>query len=312
VYATAFIVLYALIAAGRIRLALAACSTIFALSGAAFLLAHRLPISATYRQAVSLPQRTFLFLARWHGYEELGLILPLLLLALPLARFAPATRKGALCLACLLTGATSILIAGFFVPSAGPYPLVPFQVLRSFQLIYALGVILCGGLLARLASRSRMSALLLLALLFAGMFAVQRLAWSGSNHVEWPGSQPVNPYEQAFLWIRDHTPRDAVFAFNPQLVYLPEEDEQGFRAIAERDHLADDKDAGIVAVIPSLADRWARQRNAELNVDRMTDAERIAHLVPLGTTWLLLPPSTATELPCPYSNAVVEVCRLKR
>jgi hypothetical protein len=80
------------------------------------------------------------------------------------------------------------------------------------------------------------------------MFAAQRLAWSGSNHLEWPGSAAANPYQQAFLWIRDNTPRNAVFAFNPQLVYLPKEDEQGFRAITQRDHLADDKDAGIVAV----------------------------------------------------------------
>jgi hypothetical protein len=177
--------------------------------------------------------------------------------------------------------------------------------------MYALGIVLCGGVLAALWSRSRITAISLVVVLFAGMFAAQRLSWTGSNPIEWPGASPANPYQQAFLWIGDHTPRNAVFAFDPRLVYLPEEDEQGFRAIAERDHLADDKDAGIVAVIPRLADRWALQRNAELNINRMTDSERVATLTPLGATWLLLPPNAATELPCPWRNTVVVVCRIR-
>ena len=255
--------------------------------------------------------RTFLFLARWQGYELLGLALPLALFALGLRSFGAASRKGALCLTCVLLGATSVVTAAAFVPPAGPYLLVPFQVLRSFHLIYLCGVVLSGGVVTGLAARSRFAAISLVVLLFAAMFAAQRFTWTGSN-VEWPGARPANPWQQAFLWIRDSTPRNAVFAFNPQLVYQPEEDEQGFRAIAERDHLADDKDAGIVAVVPKLADRWAHQRNAESDVDRMTDAERISVLAPLGATWLLLPPKAATELRCPYSNRVVRVCSMTR
>ncbi len=142
------------------------------------------------------------------------------------------------------------------------------------------------------------------------MFIVQDATWPGCARIEWPGAQPANPWQQAFLWIRDNTPKSAVFAFNPKLVYLPLEDEQGFRAIAERDHLADDKDAGIVAVQPQLADRWARQRNAALDVDRGTDAQRIAALKPLGATWLLLQPEAETMFLCPYENSVVRVCRM--
>ena len=310
-YAVAFVVLHALIAAGRARVALSLCATVAAVCGVVFALAHGAAIDPAYRQAVSLPPRTFLFLARWHGYELLGLALPLFLFALALRSFGRATRKGALCLTCVLFGATSIVIAAAFVPPAGPYPLVPLQVLRSFQLIYLSGVILSGGILASVAARSRFAAISLVVLVCAGMFAAQRFAWTGSN-VEWPGARPANPWQQAFLWIRDNTPHNAVFAFNPQLVYQPEEDEQGFRAIAERDHLADDKDAGIVAVLPQLADRWALQRNAESNLDGMTDAERLSRLAPLGATWLLLPPETATGLPCLYGNSVVKVCKLKR
>lgn len=311
-YAVAFVILQALIASGRIRLAVGLCTAIIAVCGAAFAFAHRMKISPAYRQAVSLPPRSFLFLARWHWYEVLGLVLPLLLLALALRRFGPASRAGTLCLACLLTGTTSTATAAAFVPPVGPYLLVPLQLLRSFLLVYALGTVLSGAILAALVVRSRMAAISLVVLLFAGMFVAQRFAWAGSRHIEWPGASPANTYQQAFLWIRDHTPRDAVFAFNPRLDYLSEEDEQGFRAISLRDHLADDKDAGIAVVIPGLADRWALQRNAELNVDRMTDAQRGAVLAPLGATWLLLPPSAATELLCPWSNAAVKICRLTR
>jgi hypothetical protein len=310
VYTVGFVILYACVASDRTRAAVGLCGTAIGLCAVAFAIAHRTPISSAYREAVSLAPRTFLFLERWHWYEVLGLILPLILFAAVLRCFGADSRKRALCLACLLLGTSSILIAAVFVPQAGPYLFVPLQILRSFHLIYVVGIIMSGGILNAILERSRLAAVALLVLLFAGMFAAQRASWRGSNHIEWPGSQPANPYQQAFLWIRDNTPGNAVFAFNPQLVYLPREDEQGFRGISLRDHLADDKDAGIAAVIPRLASRWAFQRNAEFSVDRMTDAERRTALAPLGATWLLLPPHASTELPCPYSNSVAKVCRL--
>ncbi len=310
-YTVGFVVLHTLIASGRTREALTLSLALVAACGVAFGLAHGTPASPAYRQAVSLPARTFLFLARWHWYEILGLVLPLPLFALGLRHPVSASRNGAICLTCLLLGTTSIVIAAAFVPPAGPYLFVPLQILRSFHLIYALGIVLCGGVLTALWSRSRIAAICVVVVLFAGTFAAQRLSWTGSSHIEWPVAGPAIPYQQAFLWIRDHTPRNAVFAFNPRLVYVPEEDEQGFRAIAERDHLADDKDAGIVAVIPRLADRWALQRNAELNIDRMIDSERIATLAPLGATWLLLPPNANTEFPCPWRNRVLQVCNME-
>ena len=311
-YAVAFVVVCGLVQSGRIRFALALGAAGFVAAGAVFFAAHRRPVAPAYREAVMLPARTFLFLARWHWYEVPGVLLPLLLFAVAARRSAAAGPVRTLCLTCVLLGTTSVVLAAVFVPPAGPYGLVPFQVLRSFHLIYALGIVLCGGVLAALLGRSRGGGVLLVVLLFAGMFAIERSAWPGCDRIEWPGAKPANPYRQAFLWIRDHTPRDAVFAFNPELVYRPGEDEQGFRAIAERDHLADDKDAGIVAVLPQLAGRWARQRNAELGVDGMTDAQRLAGLEPLGASWVLLPPQAATELPCPYRNAAVMVCRMAR
>lgn len=311
VYAVVFVFLYALAASGGARLALGFCCVLVAMGGVAFFLAHRITISPDYREAISLPARTFLFLARWRWYESLGLVLPLVLFAVAVRQFGAADSKRVLCLTCLLVGITGSVIAALFVPPAGPYALVPLQVLRSFHLIYVAGVVLCGGVLAALMSRIRMGGIALVVLAFAGMFMAERAGWPGCDRIEWPGARPANAWQQAFLWIRDNTPPDAVFAFDPELVYLPREDEQGFRAIAERDHLADDKDAGIVAVIPGLADRWSGQRNAEQDVNRMTDAQRKAALAPLGASWLLLSPDAETGLACAYNNPVVRVCRIE-
>lgn len=312
VYALVFVVLQALVASGRFRTALGFCCVLVATAGAVFFPGYRSPVSPDYREAVSLPARTFLFLARWHGYEVLGLVLPLALFGLAIRRFRLIDAKRALCLTCLLLGITSTAIAMFFAPTGGPYVLVPLQVLRSFHLIYVVGVVLCGGVLGALLSRSRVAGISVVVLLFAGMFVAHDAAWPGCARIEWPGTEPSNPWQTAFLWIRDNTPKSAVFAFDPELVYRPLEDEQGFRAIAERDHLADDKDAGIVAVQPQLADRWARQRNAELDVDRTTDAQRVAALKPLGATWLLLPPKAETTFLCPYKNTVAKACSMKQ
>ena len=313
-YSVALVLLLGLVSAGRGRWAAGLCGAGCLAAAGIFVAAHAglsgTQTAPTYLEAVSLAPRRFLFLARWRWYEDLGLALPLLLFALAWRRWGSTTRIGALCLACLLLGTTGAIVSAAFVPPGGPYPLVPLQVLRCFHPIYAVGLVLCGGVLASLSQRSRFAAVSLVVLLFGGMFAAQRVAWQGNSMVEWPGAASSNPWQQAFLWIRSNTPRDAVFAFDPYLVYLPEEDEQGFRSITERDHLADDKDGGVAVVFPSLADRWARQRNATLRIDGRSDPERRTTLLPLGATWLLLPPGASTHLPCPYENRVVRVCRL--
>lgn len=385
-WTVAFLALYLAIAGRRTRLALTLCSLAILAAGLVFLASRHTPIAPAYVQAVSLPERSFLFLARWHWYEIAGLVLPLLLFGTAARRLQPYTPARALALTCVFAGGTALVIAALFVPPRGPYPLAPIQILRIFCLIYASGVVLISGLFAgrrgpghwarpshgRIANRSirRWDAsetrpdpgyattyppvhtvshdgapglinsdiyaegissvqtaeprtllrarwsfsgslrVLLLIVLFVVMFLAQRLTWPGSPQIESPSAPPRNPYQQAFLWIRTHTPPSAVFAFDPGLVYLPHEDEQSFRALTLRDHLADDKDAGIVAVLPRLATRWATQRYPELSVDQMTDAQRPRTLVPLGATWLLLSPSATTRLPCPYRNRVAQVCRL--
>ena len=309
--ATAFIVVLGFLRGDRGRTAvLIGCGACVA-AAVAWAIHRDSPVAPAYRQAILLPERTFLFLARWQWYEILGLVLPLVLFATAARRLAPGHPARALCLASLCIGVPSLFIAAAFVRPGGPYLLVPLQILRSFHLIYLAGVVLCGGIFSsgsKWKGKAAVAAVVLVASI--AMFQVEPITWPGLARIEWPGAQPSNPYAQAFLWIRDHTPRDAVFAFNPRFVYLPGEDEQGFRAITERDQLADDKDAGVAAILPSLAGRWSVQRNAELLVEQMTDAQRLAALAPLGATWLLLTPNAQTGLPCPYSNSVIRVCRL--
>jgi hypothetical protein len=310
-YAVAFVILLALIDSGRLHAALALSAAACAAAAGAFVTARHAPISAAYRQAVSFPARTFLFLARWHSYEILGLVLPLLLFAAAAHRLPRRSTTQSLCIAAVLLGSTAAVVAALFVPPAGPWLLVPLQALRSFHILYAVGIALLAAPVATLLRRSRFAGIGLLILILAAMFQVERLSWPGSNRIEWPGMRPANPYEQAFLWVRAHAPADAVFAFDPQLVYQPGEDEQGFRVLSERDQLADDKDAGVVAVVPRLAERWAAQRNAEASVNRMSDADRRGRLIPLGATWLLLPPASPTALPCPFRNAAIQVCQMR-
>jgi hypothetical protein len=313
-YAAGFVILLGLVGDGRARAAVWVCAAAFTVCGAAFAFARHAPVSAAYRQAVGLAPRSFLFLARWRWYEVLGVVLPLLLFARALHRLGDSSRIGSVCVACLLTGSSSLLIAALFVPVSGPYLLVPLQILRGFHVIYSVGIVMCGGLLGAAVAQFRGVGRVFegvgFVALFCVMFFVQRVSWPGSNAIQWPGMIPANPYEQAFLWIRKSTPRNAVFAFNPQLVYRPGEDEQGFRAIAERDQLADDKDGGVVAVVPRLADRWARQRNAEVSVDGMSDEQRLGALVPPGANWVLLAPDAQTRFTCPFRNAVAQVCRM--
>ncbi len=132
VYALVFVALYALVALGRLREALGFCCALVAVAGVVFFLGYRSPVSPDYREAISLPARTFLFLARWHGYEVLGLVLPLVLFGLAARRLGLVDAKRALCLTSLLLGITNSVIAMLFVPTGGPYALVPLQVLRSF------------------------------------------------------------------------------------------------------------------------------------------------------------------------------------
>ncbi len=309
-YAFAYVAVLIAFDRAHPRVAIALCAAGPVAAALADFAARHRPVPHGYRQAILQPAHAFLFLSRWQPYAIAGAILPLILFALAARRSGWRTPRGSVALAAIATGTSSLVIAAFFVPVHGPYLLVPLQVMRIDHILYAIGLVLMGGFIARLSRRRCWLAPTFFAAAFLGMAVTASLNFPACRRVEWPGLKPINPWSRAFLWIRTHTPHNAVFAFNPRLIYQPLEDQQGFRVIAERSHLADDKDSGVVTVFPSLAPRWAREHNATIGINTESDTERFNKLFPFGVTWILLPPHAATHFPCPYRNRVTKVCRL--
>jgi hypothetical protein len=132
-----------------------------------------------------------------------------------------------------------------------------------------------------------------------------------SPHLEWPGAAPRGDWNSAFLWVRGHTPKDAVFAMDPGYLLLPGEDMHGFRAIAERSALADRvKDSGAVSLFPQLAVDWDQQVQAQTGWDRfaLDDFRKLARLYPV--TWIVTRRPPAAGLDCRYHNEGLAVCRI--
>ena len=315
VYTAALVLLYVLVDTGRVRGAALLGVGGVALTGIIAIITRHAPVSHAYLESMQNRDRAYIFPATWKWYEDFGLVAPLALMALAMYHAERGGRAWKLCLTCILLGASSIVAAFLFVHSTGPYFLVRLQILRSFQILYLVGVVLLGGWLGKVLwyqKKTRWLLFVMLAAASGGLYAAQWAAFPNSAHVEWPGLKPQNQWVQAYLWIRKNTPTDAVFAADPDLELHVGEDMQGFRAITERSLLADNKDQGVAAVVnPSIAGVWARQRDAQIGIDKMSDQEREEKLKPLGVTWMLLSASAKTSFPCPYENAVAKVCMLE-
>lgn len=313
VYSAALVILYAIIDAGRLRVAVSLGLAGVAAIGVIALEMRHLKVSQAYLEALDSSARSFLYPMKWKWYEDLGLVMPLLLF-LAAALGPRPSRVRNLCRTCVVLGAASMVAAFLFVHPSGPFFLVRVQLLRSFHILYLIGALLLGGLLGKtLVGRpgARWVAFSLLAAAAVGLFAAQRVQYPLSAHIEWPGARPRNPWSQAYIWIRNNTPADAIFAADPHLMLLDGADQQGFRATTERSLLADDKDQGVVAVMdPSIAPEWATQRDAQVGINTIPDAQRVQRLRPFGVTWLLLPADAATDFPCPYRNEAAKVCRM--
>ncbi len=312
IYTGSFVLVLAMLDHGRHRAAVAMVGVAVAL--AALLYAASLHISETAAYRISLQSRTYVFLGDWQWYELLGLVAPLALLAAAVARLRRGSPAWLLAATSLLTGASSLVCSALFVRPGSPGLLARLMMLRMFLPIYAVGVLLLGGWLAAQCDRLRKGGPWIgaagLCAVACGMFFVQKADFGHSNHLELPGMPPRNPYEQAFLWIRSNTPPSAIFAADPMLVFAPGEDEQNFRAIAQRSVLSDYKDEGLVFIFPKSPDRWLAEMNAQIGIAAMPDAQRLAHVKPFGASWILLAASANTALPCPFRNEVVQVCRL--
>jgi hypothetical protein len=261
-----------------------------------------------------LLSRTFFFVNTWMWYEWVGVFAPLALLwwfsvARP-RRTLPAFRELAGGLVPYGLVFTALAVTLSIPPSLEGY--TRLQPMRSFHLLYVVFFILIGGLIGEYAikaSARRWAALFVP--LGLGMVWMQTAAFPASQHVEWPGSNNDNSWISAFLWIRSHTPKEAVFALDPDYMVQPGEDTHGFRAVAERSVLADRvKDSGAVSLFPQLAVEWERQVLADRGLDHFVAADfrKLVKLYPV--TWILMMGRGAPGLICPYQNRDLSVCRM--
>jgi hypothetical protein len=276
--------------------------------------------------------RYYWFLSQWQWFELLGLAGPLAVLAALLHRYREQSdplnnAAAALCRASIALGSIATLIALLFAHESSRTHLVArMQPLRVFLLIYAVMTLLLGATLTQIALKLRqrlhsntvraalisLPATILLSLA-ATMFYVQRQTFPASEHLElpWLVQQTPNPWVRAFLWCRENTPPDALFALDAKYVNEDGEDAQTFRPIALRSSLPDfSKDGGEAAITPSLATQWQQGADAQINLSTENDTTRDARLLPLGVTWMVLHASAATTHTCPYDNGTIKVCKL--
>jgi hypothetical protein len=185
--------------------------------------------------------------------------------------------------------------------------------MRSLFLLYILFVLFSGGLLAEYLLKEHWWRWLALFLpLSAGMFYAQRALFPASAHVEWPWAKPRNPWVQAFNWVRDNTPTNAVFSLDPYYMHVPGEDEDGFRDIAERSMMADQvTDGGAVSMFPPLGDEWAAQMQARSNWHSFQPQDYQRLHAQYGVNWVILQQTDDPDLQCPYQNEAVRVCKVE-
>jgi hypothetical protein len=270
------------------------------------------PISPAYRQVLDM--RPFLFLARWTRYEMLGLVAPLAFIFW-VGRVAPrgVSKSGIrIANAAAVLGLTATIIAALFSSSQVFDGFARLQPLRALHMVYLIFFTLLGGLLGEyLLKDRRWLWICFFMAIGAGMFVVQRKSYPDSEHIELPWVAPRNHWVAAFLWVRHHTPTDAVFALDPDYIELPGEDQHGFRAIAERSMLTDNvKDSGVVSLFPELAAEWQREQMAQQNWSHFgpADFQRLAERYPVS--WVLWDGGAPEGLECPYENSAVAVCRI--
>jgi hypothetical protein len=271
------------------------------------------PAQEPYREA--LYARDFYFLSTWTWYDWLGLLAPLALLAW----FAKGKLRGTtpefarLSFALIPFGLISIF-AGVVIASTHKLDMYArLQPLRCFHLITLVFMLFFAGVLGEYAARGRVWTIPVVCLpLAAGMAYAAHETYPYSPRIEWPGrTTSPNAWVNTLLWIRQNTPREAIFAVDSRYFKEPDVDVHGFRAISERSALADYyKDGGVVAIFPKLADEWKQMTNATYGLNHFTaqDFRRLAHEYPV--TWTVIHGPAPREMDCPYQQNGYDVCKI--
>ena len=254
------------------------------------------------------------YIQNWQWYELLGIVAPLLLFWW-FGRVAGdrqwrmverVSRAFAIYGVIYLAGALVVDLPARFEA------LARLQPLRSLHFLYIVMFVMVGGFLGEYVLGNRAWRWLVLFLpLSAGMFLAQRALFPASAHVEWPGTTPRNPWAQAFVWVRQNTPVDAVFALDPNYMRIDGEDEIGFRCLAQRSRLADGvKDNGVVSMFPPLAEQWWAQMQDQSPWEdfRPQDFSRLKKKY--GVSWVVVLQTAGAGLDCAYQNGTLQVCRI--
>jgi hypothetical protein len=270
------------------------------------------PPSPAYHQ-VAL-SHSFHYILRWRWYEWLGVVAPIAILWSfgRIARSKQLRNLDLQCRALIVYQLIYLPPALLFSIPARFESLARFQPMRSVYLLYVLFFLFAGGLLGEYVLKNRVWRwIALFAPLCGGMFLAQRDLFPASAHVEWPGEPSKNQWVQAFEWIHDNTPQDAIFALDPHHMAIAGEDNNGFRAIAQRSMLADAvKDSGAVSMFPPMAEDWQKQVQAQSGWTQfqLQDFRRLR--ADYGVTWVVLQQPSAAGLVCPYHNDAALVCRV--
>ncbi|MFB3777176.1 MAG: DUF6798 domain-containing protein [Bryobacteraceae bacterium] len=271
-----------------------------------FLLA---PVTPAYEEV--LKKLPYHMITKWAWYEWIGAIAPMAILAwIGRQRPGPIQTLGR----ALVIFQAVFLVAGLAVCLPGLASLSRTQPMRSLHLVYILMFLLIGGLLGEyVLKRHAWRWALLLVPLSGGMWYAQRQLFPATPHLEWPWTDSPNPWVRVFRWIRTNTPKDALFALDPEYMSLPGEDHQGFRVLAQRSRLADAaKDSGPASLMPELAEEWLAQVEAQRGMSRFQAADFEGLKTRYGVSWVLLARASPQGLACPYQQGGLSVCRIGR
>ena len=269
--------------------------------------------SRAYHEAAK--QHANHYIQNWQWYELLGIVAPLVLFWWfgRIARGRQWRAAERVSRAFVLYGLIYLAMAIALDLPARFVELARIQPLRSLHFLYVVMFVTMGGLLGEYVLRNHVWRWLLLFVpLSLGMFLAQRALFPASAHIEWPGAVPKNPWAQAFLWIRQNTPVDAVFALDPKYMLIDGEEEIGFRCLAERSRLADGvKDNGVVSMFPPLAEEWWAQVQDETPWKNFKVEDFLRLQEKYGAGWVVVQQPGVSGLDCIYQNRAVRVCRLR-
>ncbi|HSW48787.1 MAG TPA: DUF6798 domain-containing protein [Bryobacteraceae bacterium] len=267
------------------------------------------PITPAYEEV--LKKLPYHMITKWAWYEWIGAVAPLAILGW-LGRHRPGPIQ-TLSRALVIFQAI-FLAAGLTVCLPGLASLSRTQPMRSLHFVYILMFLFIGGLLGeQVLKRHAWRWALLLVPLCGGMWYAQRQLFPATPHLEWPWMESPNPWVRAFQWIRTNTPKDALFALDPDYMSLPGEDHQGFRVLAQRSRLADAaKDSGPASLMPELAEEWVAQVEAQRDMARFQASDFQMLSDKYGVSWVLLRHAPPQGLACPYQQDGLSVCRIER